>query len=67
MKKYINKTDENSLRRVNAILEIASKDFGDKLPYHVKEDVEEVQLQSERGEGNPHKEMMKKYDKWRTK
>ena len=66
--KYIDKADENSLRRVTAILEIdQQKDFWDELPGHVKEDVEEALLQSKRGEGKPHKEVMKKYDKWRAK
>jgi predicted transcriptional regulator len=68
VKKYIDTADENSLRRVNAILEIdRQQDFWDTLPAHVKDDVEEALLQSERGEGNTHEDVMKKYDKWRTK
>ena len=68
VKKHIDKADENSLRRVAAILEIdQQKDFWDELPKHVKDDVEEALLQSKRGEGKPHKEAMKKYEKWRTK
>ena len=43
------------------------KDFLDELPAHVKEDIEDAIQQSERGEGKPNKEVMKKYDKWRTK
>jgi len=66
-KKYIDKADENSWRRVNAILEIDQQDFWDGLPEQVKEDVEEALQQSERGEGKPHEEVMKKYSKWRTK
>ncbi len=67
-KKYIDKADENSLRRVNAILEIdQQEDFWDALPESVKKDVDEALLESERGEGKPHHEVMKKYDKWRTK
>ena len=68
VKKYIDTADEHSLLRVNAILEIDRQtDFWDTLPQHVKDDVEEALLQSERGEGKPHAEVMKKYDKWRTK
>ena len=68
VKKYIDEADENSLRRVNAILEIdRHEDFWDTLPSHVQDDVEEALEQSERGEGRPHEEVMKKYDKWRTK
>jgi predicted transcriptional regulator len=54
--------------RVNAILEIdLQDDFWDTLPDYVKEDVEEALQQSERGEGKPHEEVMKKYAKWLTK
>ena len=68
VKKYIDKADENSLRRVQAILEIdQEKDFWDELPDHVKNDVDEALQQSERREGKPHAEVMKKYNKWRTK
>ncbi len=69
VKKQIDTADETSLRRVNAILEIdkQQKDFWDELPKHVKDDVEEALLQSERGEGLPHEKVTKKYDKWRTK
>ena len=67
VKKYVDKADETSLRRVSAILEIDQQDFWDTLPDSVKEDVEEALLESERGEGRPHEEVMKKYDKWRTK
>ena len=68
VKKDIDKADEVSLRRVNAILEIdKQQDFWDELPRHVKDDVEEALQQSERGEGKPHEKAMKKYDKWRTK
>ena len=55
--KRIDKADLNSLRRVNAILEIDKRDFWDALPDHVKEDVEEAIAQSERGEGKPHKKL----------
>jgi len=61
VKKYVDNADENSLRRVNAILEIDQQDIWDTLPGHVKDDVEEALLQSERGEGKPHEEVMKKY------
>ena len=67
IKKNIDKADEISLRRINAILEIDQQDFWDTIPDHVKDDVEEALLQSKRGEGKPHEEVMKKYDKWRTK
>ena len=61
VKKYIDKADENSVRRVDTILETDQQDFWDTLPQHVKEDVEAAFLQSERGEGEAHEEVMKKY------
>lgn len=68
VRKYVDTADENSLRRIQAILEIdAQQDFWDTLPNYVKADVEEALLQSERGEGKPHHEVMKKYKKWLTK
>ena len=68
VKKYIETADETSLRRVQAILEIdLQEDFWDGLPGHVKDDVEEALLQSERGEGKSHDEVMKKYGKWFTR
>ncbi len=67
-KKYIDKADERSLRRINAILEIDSQeDFWDHLPDHVKNDVDEALKESAMGAGKTNAEVMKKYDKWRTK
>ena len=68
VQKYIEAADEISLRRVQAILEIdQQEDFWTALPDSVREDVEEALLQSARGEGRSHEEVMKKYDRWRIK
>lgn len=68
VKKYIDKADDKSLRIVRAILEIEQEvDIWDKLPDHVKADVEEAKLESKRGEGFSTEEVMKKYEKWLTK
>lgn len=63
VKKYVDKADEDSLRRVSAILEIDQhKDFWDTLPDHVKDDVETALQQSEKGEGTPHEKIIKKFN-----
>ncbi len=68
VKKYIDKADDKSLRMVRAILEIdQEEDFWDKLPEHVKADVAEAKLESEKGEGFTTDEVMKRYEKWLTK
>lgn len=65
---YVEIADEKSLRRVKAMLEVDQEDdFWDALPDEVKADVEEAILQSERGEGRPHAEVFKQYEKWLTK
>ncbi|MES2702681.1 MAG: hypothetical protein V4649_08590 [Bacteroidota bacterium] len=67
VKKQIDKADDKSLRLIQAILEIEQEDLWDTLPDNVKADVQEAKKQSARGEGRPHDEVFKKYDKWRTK
>ena len=68
VKKYIDKADEKSLLMVSAILEIdQQEDIWDELPDQVKADVEEALKQSAKGDGRPHSEVKKKYDKWLTK
>jgi hypothetical protein len=68
VKKYVDKADEKSLRMVHAIFEIEEGyDLWDELPENVKEDVDEALVESAKKEGRPHKEVMKKYKKWRTK
>lgn len=68
VKKYVDKADEKTLRGVNAILEIDQQsDFWNELPDQVKQDVDEALLESERGEGKPHEEVIRKYAKWHTK
>ena len=42
-------------------------DLWDGLPSTVQQDVEEAIKQSAKGKGKPHKEVMKKYNKWLTK
>ena len=68
VKHYIDLADEKSLKMVKAMLEVDQEDdFWDSLPDEVKADVEEAERQSKRGEGTPHAEVFKKYEKWLTK
>ncbi len=68
VKHYIDLADEKSLKMVKAMLEVDQEDdFWDSLPDEVKADVEEARLQLKRGEGIPHAEVFKKYEKWLTK
>lgn len=62
VKAHIERADEKSLRRVQAILQIDEEDdFWDTLHDDVKADVEIAIAESKRGEGVPHEEVMKKY------
>ncbi len=68
VKKYIETADERVVKMVHAMLEADSKsDLWDELPASVQKDVQEAIKQSAKGKGKPHKEVMKKYEKWLTK
>ena len=68
VKKFVDKADDKVVKMFYSIMEAEQEDdWWDKLPNQVKNDVEEALLQSARGEGKPHEEVMKKYDKWRIK
>lgn len=50
------------------MLEAGNKnDLWDELPVKVQQHVQEAIKQSAKGKGKPHKEVMKKYEKWLTK
>lgn len=58
----LDQADEKVLRMVQAILQIEKEyDFWDDLPEEVKNDVEEALIQSEKGLGETHEEVLKKY------
>jgi hypothetical protein len=68
VKKYIETADERVVKMVHAMLEADSKsDLWDELPARVQQDVQDAIKQSAKGKGKPHKEVMKKYEKWLTK
>lgn len=58
----LDQADEKVLRMVQAILEIEQEyDFWDDLPDEVKNDVEQALIESEKGLGETHEEVLKKY------
>lgn len=68
VKKYIETADERVVKMVHAMLEADNKsDLWDELPARTQRDVQEAIKQSAKGKGKPHKEVMKKYEKWLTK
>jgi hypothetical protein len=68
VRKYIETADERVVKMVHAMLEADNKnDLWDELPPLVQTDVKEAIGQSAKGKGKPHKQVMKKYEKWLTK
>lgn len=57
--------EEEDLMYAKTVLESNSKDWWDDLSENEKASIEEGIAQSERGEGIPHAEVMKRFDKWR--
>ncbi len=58
----LDQADEKVLRMVQSILQIEQEyDFWDDLPEEVKNDVDEALIQSEKGLGETHEEVLKKY------
>ena len=60
VKQYIDKADDKSLRRVQAILEVDQEetDWWDEAS------LERALKESEEGKGIPHAQMVEKYSKW---
>ncbi len=66
--KLVLSTENKSvLMQIKNIFEIEKVDFWDELPDRIKGDVKEALIQSKRGLGKPHNEVMKKYKKWLVK
>ena len=63
-KKIIETEDKEIINYIKAIFEGQSDNWFEELPAKVKDSVERGLAQSERGEGRPHSEVMKKYKKW---
>jgi predicted transcriptional regulator len=77
VKKYVDLADERMLKAVHAMLgtdleeaitdEDTSDDWWDEISDAQRASIERGLAQSERGEGIPHEEMVKKYPQWFTK
>jgi len=68
-KKLYATNDEEMLGFINAILEIHSPNepWFEQLPEEIKQSIEQGLAEADRGEGIPHKEVMKTYAKWLKK
>ena len=66
VKQSIDKADDKSLRRVQAILEVdqEEEDWWDELPREVQVSLKRALKESEEGKGIPHEQMLEKYSKW---
>lgn len=66
--KWLAEVDEPAV--IESVLELKNKqqeDWWDQITDEEKADIEEGLAQADRGETVPHEEVMRKYDKWRTK
>jgi predicted transcriptional regulator len=63
-KKITDTDDKEIIGYIKAIFEGQSNNWFEELPDDVQKSVERGLAQSERGEGRPHAEVMKKYKKW---
>jgi hypothetical protein len=66
-KQILSINDKSVIQQVKALLEVQKDDWYDELPDHVKDSVARAEKQIVKGEGIPHKEVMKKYKKWLKK
>ena len=57
--------EEEALIYAKTILDTDTNDWWDELSDKEKAGIEEGLAQSERGQGMPHEEVMKKFDKWK--
>ena len=63
-KKILNTNDKAIIGYIQSIFEGQSDNWFEELPESVQASVERGVKQSERGEGRPHAEVIKKYKKW---
>lgn len=64
----IAKADTHILKMVHAMLQANKQyDFWEDLPQEIKKDVEKALIESSKGLGKSHEEVMLKYTKWLTK
>ncbi len=66
-KQLLEINSEVILKQIKALLKAHKTDLWDELTEEQKSSVEKAKIQLVNGEGIAHKEVMKKYKKWRTK
>jgi len=66
-KQLLDVNSEVVLKQIKAFLNAYKTDLWDELSDEQKASVHRAKAQLANGEGVPHKEVMKKYKKWRTK
>ena len=67
IKMLLNTESSSILKRIKAVFKTEHIDLWDKLSSEQRASVRRAQAQLLRGEGRPHKEVMKKYKKWLSK
>lgn len=68
VKKFVDNASEEELELVYEIFEVANKaDWWDEISPAQQRAIDKGLKQLDNGEGIPHKEVMKKYDKWLKK
>lgn len=67
-KKFIDQADEKTVKMIHAMLEAEQEmDWYDELSEEAKASIERGLKDAAKGRTLPHKEVMKKYQKWRLK
>jgi predicted transcriptional regulator len=66
-KRILDMEDEEMIHHIKAVIESGSEDWYINLPQEVKDSIAKGLAQSAKGETIPHKEVMKKYQKWLEK
>jgi hypothetical protein len=66
IKQSIDKADDRSLRRIQAILEVdqEEEEWWDDLPREIQASLERALKESEEGKGISHEQMLAKYSQW---
>ena len=59
--------DKSLIKKVKSVIQAGQPDFWDELDNEVKADVLEAIKELDNGGGKPHKQVMKKHEKWLKK
>jgi hypothetical protein len=67
LKDLLETNSEVVLKHIKAVLKSYKTDLWDDLTENQKQSVKRAKKQLEKGEGKPHADVMKKYEKWISK